>query len=72
MMGLNMDAGRWFGYCLILFFLNMMMNGFFRVFGAICKDFYLGTEISGIFLVAMMTYTGYVIPYKTMHPWLYW
>ncbi|KAI9499301.1 ABC-2 type transporter-domain-containing protein [Zychaea mexicana] len=72
LMGLNLDAGHWFGYCLILFFLNMMMNGFFRLFGAICKNFYLGTEISGIFLVAMMTYTGYVIPYKTMHPWLYW
>ncbi|KAI8144719.1 ABC-2 type transporter-domain-containing protein [Fennellomyces sp. T-0311] len=72
MMGLNLDAGRFFTFCVILFFINMMMNGFFRFCGAIGRNFYLGTEIAGIFLVSMMTYTGYVIPYKSMHPWLYW
>jgi ABC-type multidrug transport system permease subunit len=55
-----------------LFFINMTMNGFFRFFGAITSSFFLSTQITGILLVALVTYTGYVIPYDKMHPWLFW
>ncbi|KAG2224961.1 hypothetical protein INT45_000082 [Circinella minor] len=72
MMGLNLDAGRFFSYFIILFFVNMMMNGLFRLFGAITSDFFLANQIAGFVLITAVTYTGYVIPYYSMHPWLFW
>ncbi|CAO3587861.1 unnamed protein product [Absidia cylindrospora] len=72
MMGLNLTAGRFFTYFILLFFVNMTMNGFFRFFGAVFGSFFVSTQISGVMLIALVTYTGYVIPYDKMHPWLFW
>ncbi|KAI9499206.1 ABC-2 type transporter-domain-containing protein [Zychaea mexicana] len=72
MMGLNLDAGRFFTYFITLFFINMMMNGLFRFFGAITADFFLANQIAGFVLITAVTYTGYVIHYYSMHPWLFW
>ncbi|KAI9319047.1 ABC-2 type transporter-domain-containing protein [Dichotomocladium elegans] len=72
MMGLNLHAGRFFTLFVCLFFVNMMMNGLFRLFGALSPNYYIATQISGIILISLVTYTGYVIPYSSMHPWLFW
>jgi ABC-type multidrug transport system ATPase subunit len=48
------------------------MNGFFRLFGALTSSFFLATQITGLFLICMQSYTGYTIPYNQMHPWLFW
>ncbi|KAG1466250.1 hypothetical protein G6F56_004724 [Rhizopus delemar] len=72
MMGLNLSAGRFFTYFVTLFFINMCMNGFFRFFGAITSSFFLATQITGVLLIALTSYTGYTIPYNKMHPWLFW
>ncbi|KAI7904279.1 ABC-2 type transporter-domain-containing protein [Cokeromyces recurvatus] len=72
MMGLKLEAGAFFTFFVTLFFLNMCMNGFFRFFGAITSSFFLATQITGVLLIAITTYTGYTIPYKKMHPWLFW
>jgi ABC-type multidrug transport system ATPase subunit/ABC-type multidrug transport system permease subunit len=72
MMGLNLTAGRFFTFFITLFFVNMCMNGFFRFFGAITTSFFFATQLSGVFLISIITYCGYVIPYGQMHPWLYW
>ncbi|KAG1495472.1 hypothetical protein G6F46_007714 [Rhizopus delemar] len=72
MMGLNLTAGRFFTFFIVLFFINMCMNGFFRFFGAITSSFFLATQITGVLLIAITSYTGYTIPYKKMHPWLFW
>lgn len=53
MMGLNLDAGRFFTLFATLFFINMMMNGLFRLFGAVSKSLYIATQISGIILIAL-------------------
>ncbi|KAI8062097.1 ABC-2 type transporter-domain-containing protein [Gongronella butleri] len=72
MMGLNLTAGRFFTYTVTLFFINMTMNAFFRFFGAISPSFFVATQVTGVLLVSIVTYTGYVIPYSKMHPWLFW
>ncbi|KAI8338366.1 ABC-2 type transporter-domain-containing protein [Chlamydoabsidia padenii] len=72
MMGLNLTAGRFFTYFIVLFFINMTMNGFFRFFGAITSSFFVATQVAGILLVALVAYTGYTIPFQKMHPWLSW
>lgn len=72
MMGLNLTAGRFFTFMVTLFFTNMCMNGFFRFFGAITSSFFIATQITGVLLVCMQSYTGYTIYYNEMHPWLFW
>ncbi|KAI8065000.1 ABC-2 type transporter-domain-containing protein [Thamnidium elegans] len=72
MMGLNLTAGRFFTFMVTLFFTNMCMNGFFRFFGAVSPSFFIATQVTGVLLVCMNSYTGYTIPYKQMHPWLFW
>lgn len=72
MMGLKLTAGAFFTFFVVLFFLNMCMNGFFRFFGAITSSFFLATQVTGVLLIAIASYTGYTIPYNKMHPWLFW
>ncbi|CEG82450.1 hypothetical protein RMATCC62417_16519 [Rhizopus microsporus] len=72
MMGLKLTAGAFFSFFIILFFINMCMNGFFRFFGASTSSFFLATQLSGTVLIAVTSYTGYTIPYNKMHPWLSW
>ncbi|KAI9362221.1 ABC-2 type transporter-domain-containing protein [Pilaira anomala] len=72
MMGLNLTAGKFFTSFLILFFLTMCMNGFFRFFASITTSFFLATQVTGILLIATTSYTGYTIPYAKMRPWLSW
>ncbi|KAG0784732.1 hypothetical protein G6F16_008005 [Rhizopus arrhizus] len=72
MMGLKLTAGAFFSFFIVLFFINMCMNGFFRFFGASTSSFFLATQLSGVILIAVTTYTGYTIPYNKMHPWLFW
>jgi ABC-type multidrug transport system ATPase subunit/ABC-type multidrug transport system permease subunit len=72
MMGLKLTAGAFFSFFIILFFMNLCMNGFFRLFGASTSNFFLATQMSGVILIAVTNYTGYTIPYNKMHPWLSW
>jgi ABC-type multidrug transport system ATPase subunit len=72
MMGLKLTAGAFFSFFVILFFINLSMNGFFRFFGASTSSFFLATQVAGVILIASTTYTGYSIPYSKMHPWLSW
>ncbi|KAI9007573.1 ABC-2 type transporter-domain-containing protein [Phycomyces nitens] len=72
MTGLNLTAGKFFTFFVVLFCINMSMNGFFRIFGAITSSFFLASQLAGVMLVAIVGYVGYSIPYPKMHPWLYW
>lgn len=49
-----------------------MMNGYFRFFGAITSSFFVANQLSIALFVAMVNYFGFVIPYESMHPWLFW
>jgi ABC-type multidrug transport system permease subunit/ABC-type multidrug transport system ATPase subunit len=71
-MGLTSSAGAFFTFFITLFFINMCMNGFFRLFGAITNSFFIASQSSGIIFVALVIYCGYVIPKSDMHPWLSW
>lgn len=58
MMGLKLDAGAFFTYFITLFFVNMMMNGLFRMFGAVTSSFFFATQFSGVILIALGMYTS--------------
>jgi ABC-type multidrug transport system permease subunit len=72
LMGLDLNAGKYFTFMVILFFINLTMNGFFRFCGAVSPNFFVATQLSGMALITIFTYTGYQIQYYYMHPWLSW
>ncbi|CAO3635400.1 unnamed protein product [Cunninghamella echinulata] len=72
MMGLNLTAGRFFTYFITMFFINMATIGFFRFFGAITSSFFVATQLSSVIIILFYNYTGYIISYSKMHPWLFW
>ncbi|KAI9009372.1 ABC-2 type transporter-domain-containing protein [Phycomyces nitens] len=72
MMGLVLDAGKFFTFFIILVVTNICMNGFFRFWGAVSPNFFTASQLSSILLIACLVYCGYQIPYKLMHPWLFW
>jgi ABC-type multidrug transport system permease subunit len=52
--------------------INLTMNQFFRLFGAITDNVFFSSQASGLILVCSHVLCGYVIPYKSMHPWVGW
>ncbi|KAG0172189.1 hypothetical protein DFQ30_011013 [Apophysomyces sp. BC1015] len=72
MMGLHLSVNRFFTYFIVLFFINMTMNGFFRLFGSISSSYSLAIQVSGVLFIAAVTYIGYIVPKSKMHPWLSW
>ena len=50
----------------------MCMNGFFRMFGSFAPNFFLASQASSTVLIALLIYSGYLIGYTHMHPWLMW
>ncbi|KAF7723960.1 hypothetical protein EC973_001476 [Apophysomyces ossiformis] len=72
MMGLVLDAGKFFTFFIILVVTNLCMNGFFRFWGAVSPNFFTASQLSSILLIAALVYCGYQIPYVKMHPWLMW
>ncbi|CAO3700912.1 unnamed protein product [Rhizopus stolonifer] len=71
-MGLVLEAGKFFTFFIILVALSLCMNGFFRFWGAVSPNFFTASQLSSIVLIASVIYSGYQIPYIKMHPWLFW
>ncbi|KAJ8663054.1 hypothetical protein O0I10_001231 [Lichtheimia ornata] len=72
MMGLTLDAGRFFTFFIVMVFTNLMMNGVFRSFGVLTNNFFLASQLSNIMYTIVLSHCGYIIPYASMHPWLFW
>ncbi|KAF9908837.1 hypothetical protein EC991_009356 [Linnemannia zychae] len=72
MAGLQLEAGKWFLFCLILFFTALCMTAFFRMWAATSATFDAASRNSGLILLALILYSGYMIPYQSMHPWFIW
>lgn len=72
LMGLALDAGRFFSYFITMFFIIMTMNGFFRQIGAITSNFFVAGQASNILYILVVMNSGYFIPKATMHPWFSW
>ncbi|KAF9924811.1 hypothetical protein FBU30_005280 [Linnemannia zychae] len=72
MAGLQLEAGKWFLFCLILFLTALCMTAFFRLWAAVSATFDAASRNSGLILLALILYSGYMIPYQSMHPWFIW
>ncbi|KAF9937254.1 hypothetical protein BGZ65_001623 [Modicella reniformis] len=72
MSGLQLAAGKWFFFVFILFLTAMCMTAFFRMWAAVSATFDSASRNSGLILLALILYSGYMIPYQSMHPWFIW
>ncbi|EJP68554.1 ABC transporter, putative [Beauveria bassiana ARSEF 2860] len=72
MVGLKMTAGAFFTYLAINYTTALSMTSFFRVVGAAFPTFDASTKVSGLSIVALFVYMGYMIIKSEMHPWFSW
>ncbi|ORZ28975.1 ABC-2 type transporter-domain-containing protein [Lobosporangium transversale] len=72
MSGLQLEAGKFFFFCLVLFLAAFCMTAFFRMWAAVSSTFDAASRNSGLLLLALILYSGYMIPYQSMHPWFVW
>lgn len=72
MVGLKTTAGAFFTYLVTNFMTAMSMTAFFRFIGAAFPTFDAATKVSGLSIVALFVYMGYMIIKPEMHPWLSW
>ena len=72
MVGLKATAAAFFTFWIFLYTVAMVMTAFFRLCGAAFPSFDAASKVSGFAIAAIATYTGYMIPKPSMHPWFVW
>ncbi|KAJ5691769.1 hypothetical protein N7462_001192 [Penicillium macrosclerotiorum] len=72
MAALQMNAGRFFTYWIILIAQTLCFIQLFRAVGAVCKSFGNASKISGLLSTVFFVYGGYLIPFHKMHVWFRW
>ncbi|KAG0022990.1 hypothetical protein BGZ80_010678 [Entomortierella chlamydospora] len=66
--GLQRDARKFFIFVFILTLASLCMTSFFRAW----QNFDYATKYSGVMLLCLILYTGYLIPYQSMRGWFIW
>ncbi|KAL4799196.1 ABC-2 type transporter-domain-containing protein [Aspergillus venezuelensis] len=72
MSALQMDAGKFFTFWIIIIANTLCMMQMFRAVGALCKRFGLASQLTGLISTIGFVYGGYLIPFEKMHPWFRW
>ena len=70
--GLYATAGHFFTFMLFAFLTTLCLTSFFRFVAAVSPVIDVAHTISGMSLLFMVTYAGYMIAYPSMHPWFRW
>ncbi|KAE8313894.1 ABC-2 type transporter-domain-containing protein [Aspergillus transmontanensis] len=72
MAGLHRSAGQFFLYLLVTFIVMFVMSAVFRTMAAITQTVSQAMGLAGILILALVVYTGFVLPVPSMHPWFEW
>ncbi|PYH99303.1 hypothetical protein BO71DRAFT_394369 [Aspergillus ellipticus CBS 707.79] len=72
MANLRREPAQFFLYFLISFMVMFVMSAVFRTMAAITKTVSQAMTLAGVLILALVVYTGFVIPVPSMHPWLGW
>ncbi|KAJ5753917.1 uncharacterized protein N7511_008070 [Penicillium nucicola] len=70
--GLRREAGNFFLYFLITFVITFVMSAVFRTLAAVTKTISQAMGLAGVMILALVVYTGFVLPVPSMHPWFEW
>ncbi|GAB1213678.1 hypothetical protein ATERTT37_002828 [Aspergillus terreus] len=69
---LRREPSQFFIYFLINFVIMFVMSAVFRTMAAITKTVSQAMTLAGILILALVIYTGFVVPVPNMHPWFGW
>ncbi|KAK6866918.1 Multidrug resistance protein CDR2 [Candida tropicalis] len=72
MVGLRSGAGRFFFYWLIGILCTLVMSHIFRSIGSMFTSLAGAMTPAGVILLAIIVFTGFVIPYPSMLGWSKW
>lgn len=70
--GLRREPSQFFIYFLIVFISMFVMSAVFRTMAALTKTVSQAMALSGVLVLAIVVYTGFVVPVNYMHPWFSW
>ncbi|KAF9208169.1 hypothetical protein BGZ49_009566 [Haplosporangium sp. Z 27] len=70
--GLQRNARKFFIFVFILSLAALCMTSFFRAWGCFSRTFDYATKYSGVILLCLILYSGYLIPYQSMRGWFIW
>ncbi|ESZ91198.1 ABC-transporter [Sclerotinia borealis F-4128] len=70
--GLKREAGAFFIFFLFNFVAILTMSQIYRSIAAATKSISQALAIAGVATLAIVIYTGFVIPRPLMHPWFKW
>ncbi|KAL9563946.1 hypothetical protein ACKAV7_011981 [Fusarium commune] len=70
--GLAKAASQFFIFFLFVFVTTLAMSMIFRTIAAATVTLPQAMAISGFLVLALVTYTGFVLPGPYMHPWFKW
>lgn len=69
---LNQTAGQFFFFLLLVIITSNAVSALFQMIAAWCKTVDVANSISGVVVLVISVYTGYMIPLRSMHPWFKW
>ncbi|KUJ09554.1 putative ABC transporter [Mollisia scopiformis] len=72
MSNLRREPGAFFVFLLFSFSMTVSLSMVFRSFGASARTLASSLFPSTITILALITYTGFVVPIGDMHPWFRW
>ncbi|SPO01569.1 probable pleiotropic drug resistance proteins (PDR1-15), ABC superfamily [Cephalotrichum gorgonifer] len=72
MSALQMDAGKFFTFWIIVNLCMLCFGQMFRMVGALFKNFGTASQVSGLLSTVLFVYGGYLIPFEKMHVWFRW
>ncbi|KAH8684103.1 ABC-2 type transporter-domain-containing protein [Ilyonectria robusta] len=72
MTNLNREPGAFFFYLLVVFLITMAMSGVFRSIASLSRTLYQAMIPSTILMLALLIFTGFVIPVDYMLGWCRW
>ncbi|KAL5337204.1 ABC-2 type transporter-domain-containing protein [Aspergillus crustosus] len=72
MSALQMDAGRFFTFWIIIIVNTLCSMQMFRAIRALCKQFETASQITDLLSTIGFVYGGYFIPFEKMHVWFRW
>ncbi|KAK4151109.1 ABC-2 type transporter-domain-containing protein [Chaetomidium leptoderma] len=72
MAALQMNAGKFFTFWIIVIANNLVFIQLFRMVGALCGRFGMASQLTGLLSTVFFVYGGYLIPFQSMRPWFRW
>ncbi|KAJ5118857.1 CDR ABC transporter [Penicillium atrosanguineum] len=69
---LQREPGNFFLYFLITFIITFVMSAVFRTLAAVTQTVSQAMALAGVMILALVVYTGFVLPRPSMHPWFEW